>query len=41
MQDFTLTDEVCHHFRHRFRLNRRVDTVLVVEVDMVGAQAAQ
>ena len=30
-----------HHLRHGFRLNGRVDSVLIIEIDVVGAQAAK
>lgn len=41
MEDLPFLYQVGHHGCHRFRLHVGVCAVLVVEVDMVGLQAAQ
>ena len=41
MQDFTLSDKICHDLRYRFRFDIRIDAVLIIKVDAVGSQTAK
>ena len=41
VQDLALADEVGHHARNRLRLDRGVDAVLEVQVDVVGPEACE